>query len=220
MKTSVNMIRKMGGFEVTQRTKDNMFNATTLLKQWNKKQGNADLRISKFLNQQKTKEFLSVMNEELGRDNQPIPNNQVVRKLNAKTDKNGNKISGEYWMHPFLFMDFAMWLNPKFKYNVIKFVYDQLIEYRHDAGDMYKGLANAVSKFKNVNYSQIAKGLNWITFDKHEKGIRQTATQLQLKELTDLQKTLAFALDMDYIKSYKALISEMRRLYHIRNNKF
>ena len=35
MKTNVNMIRTMGNFNVTQRTKDGFFNATELLKQWN-----------------------------------------------------------------------------------------------------------------------------------------------------------------------------------------
>ena len=35
MKTNQNMIRKMGNFEVIQRTKDGFFNATALLKQWN-----------------------------------------------------------------------------------------------------------------------------------------------------------------------------------------
>lgn len=29
-------------------------------------------------------------------------------------------------MHPLLFIDFAMWLNPAFKYDVLKFVYDEL----------------------------------------------------------------------------------------------
>ncbi len=35
MKTSVNMLRPMGEYTVTQRTKDSMFNATDLMKQWN-----------------------------------------------------------------------------------------------------------------------------------------------------------------------------------------
>ncbi|MBC7407182.1 MAG: KilA-N domain-containing protein [Arcicella sp.] len=26
------------------------------------------------------------------------------------------------WMHPILFIDFAMWINPKFKVKVLKFV--------------------------------------------------------------------------------------------------
>lgn len=39
MKTNQNMIRPMGEFKVTQRTKDGFFNATELLKQWNQKSG-------------------------------------------------------------------------------------------------------------------------------------------------------------------------------------
>ncbi len=35
MKTNQEMIRPMGNFNVIQRTKDGMFNATDLLKQWN-----------------------------------------------------------------------------------------------------------------------------------------------------------------------------------------
>ena len=37
MKQNVVMIRKMGNFEISQRTKDGMFNATSLVKEWNKK---------------------------------------------------------------------------------------------------------------------------------------------------------------------------------------
>lgn len=40
-------------------------------------------------------------------------------------------------MHPILFVKFAMWLNPRFEVQVIKFVYDQMLKYRNDAGDAY-----------------------------------------------------------------------------------
>ena len=36
MKTNQNLTRQMGNFSVYQRTNDGMFNATELLKQWNK----------------------------------------------------------------------------------------------------------------------------------------------------------------------------------------
>lgn len=39
MKTNQVMIRPMGDFAVTQRTKDGFFNATELLKQWNEYSG-------------------------------------------------------------------------------------------------------------------------------------------------------------------------------------
>lgn len=48
-------------------------------------------------------------------------------------------------MHPLLFIDFAMWLNPAFKVKVLKFVYDQLIQYRNDAGDTYKEMAAQIA---------------------------------------------------------------------------
>ena len=35
-------------------------------------------------------------------------------------------------MSSLLFIDFAIWLNPSFKVQVLKFVYDQLIKQRHD----------------------------------------------------------------------------------------
>lgn len=38
-------------------------------------------------------------------------------------------------MHPMLFIDFAMWINPEFKYDVIKFVHDEMIRYRNEAGE-------------------------------------------------------------------------------------
>lgn len=37
MKTNNVILRPMGEFKVAQRTKDGMFNATALLKQWNEK---------------------------------------------------------------------------------------------------------------------------------------------------------------------------------------
>ena len=38
--------------------------------------------------------------------------------------KTRGKYNGGTWMHPMLFIDFAMWINPSFKYDVLKFVYD------------------------------------------------------------------------------------------------
>ena len=65
-------------------------------------------------------------------------------------------------MHPFLFIDFAMWLNVEFKYEVIKFVYDQLIQYRIEAGDTYREMAAgiaSISKKQEIthNITSIAK---------------------------------------------------------------
>jgi hypothetical protein len=203
MKTSVNMIRKLDKFEIIQRTKDSMFNATGLLKQWNKESGQKKQMVH-FLDNKTTKEFI----ETIEKEEDTKERNHVLIKSRGK--------GGETWMHPYLFIDFAMWINPRFKYKVIQFVYDQLISFRHNAGDNFKGLMNAIAVFEpnSKQYIQIAKGLNHIVFEKHEHGIRQTASEEQLKELTDIQKKLAFAVDMGYIRSFDELLNEMRRIYY------
>ena len=198
----------MGSFNVKQRTKDGMFNATMLLKQWNKAKGSKK-KIDHFFDNKSTEEFIETIvnkSEELHTRNSVYVKSKASRGDNVGT-----------WMHPYLFIDFAMWINPEFKLDVIHFVYDQLIDFRNDAGDNYKELTNSVQRFKGINFPQLAKGLNWIVFDKHENGIRQQATQKELTRLNDLQKKLAFACDMGYIDSFDGLLEEMRRIYHLKN---
>ena len=203
MKTNQIMIRKMGQYKVQQRTSDGKFNATTLLKQWNttfrmKKE------IADFFKLEQTKGFLEVMEVEENLNTGDPP-------YLATRGKQGGT-----WMHPVLFVKFAMWINPRFEYFVIRFVYDQLIEYRHSAGDQYRGLARSMTMFESVDYAKVAKALNYIVFGIHHQDLRQSASQKQLKTLTNLQEKLAFAINMGYIKSYDELMSEMRRIYKVR----
>lgn len=211
------MIRKMGRFDVSQRTSDGMFNASELLQQWNRT-NRATKKIINFINLSQTKEFIDELNDELQSqsDFSDLGENQAFVIVKGRNTKKG-KTSDIVWYHPYLFIKFAMWLNPRFELQVIKFVHDQLISYRHEAGDNYNGLTSAVQRFRDINYPQLAKGLNWIVFNQHEKGIRQKATQAQLKELTEIQKKLAFACDMGYIKTFDELINEMRRMYHMKH---
>ncbi len=211
MKTNQVMIRKMGDLNIHQRTKDGYFNATSLLRQWNKASG-AKKEVKEFFKLGQTKAFIQVLAAEEGlhRENSTYVKSRASRGANAGT-----------WMHPILFIKFAMWINPRFEYFVIKFVYDQLIEYRHLAGDNYRTITKSVQAFEKVDYTKLAKALNYIVFGRHEGGIlRQIATQDQLKELSELQKQLAFAIDMGYIKTFDTLINEMRRIYSIKNNRF
>ena len=213
MKTSVNMIRKMGKYDVVQRTKDSMFNATALVSQWNNT-NDSDKRIKDFIKLSQTSEFIDELQKEVKsqRDFSPNGDYQVVSTIKGRNTKNG-KTRDVVWYHPYLFIKFAMWLNPRFELQVIKFVADQLIENRTSAGDNFNGLTSAVQKFRNIDYRTMAKGLNWIIFDHHEKSIRDTGTQEQLEELVELEKKLAFAVDMGYIKTFDELINDMRDMY-------
>ena len=200
----------MGQFNVLQRTKDGMFNATALLAQWNRTTGDKK-EITKFFENQATKQFIEALMEE---ENLHTQNSAYVKSRASRGDNSGT------WMHPYLFVKFAMWLNPRFEVKVVKFVYDELIKFRTTAGDNYNVLARSIAALPDVDYSQVARGLNWIIFDKHERDIRNTATPKQLQALDDLQRKLAFSVDMGYIRTFPDLMNSMRKIYSRQHAKF
>ena len=208
MKTSVIMTRRMGQFEVLQRTKDGMFNATALLNQWNRAAG-MKKEMNDYLRLQSTHDFLSALQSEFD-----------FKDGNSPYLTSRGKYSGGTWMTPLLFIDFAMWLNPKFKVQVLKFVYDELIKCRTAAGDNYNVLAKSIASLPDVDYPKVARALNWIVFNKHELDIRNTATPQQLQDMDELQRKLAFSVDMGYIRSFPDLMNSMRRIYNRQHAKF
>ena len=123
MKTNQIMIRPMGQFNVSQRTKDGFFNATALLKAWNSR-SMSERKMDNYFQSEKTKEFINTI---MARENLHTPKLVYVKSRASRGDSAGT------WMHPMLFIDFAMWLNPAFKYDVLRFVYDQMIAYRNEA---------------------------------------------------------------------------------------
>ncbi len=195
------MNRKMGNFDVFQRTSDGMFNATGLLKQYNGLESTKKKReVADFLRLDKTKEFIEALQDEYIDMGYPI------------SIKKGGSNQGT-WMNPLLFIDFSMWLNSKFKVKVLKFVYDELIKQRHDAGDNYKMLSAAGVKLEGYNFAEVAKAMQWVVYGKTGKNLRQSATEEQLKEVNELQTKLAFAIDMGYITSYQNLLTEIRKIW-------
>ena len=204
MKTNQNLIRKMGDFDVIQRTSDQMFNATALLRQWNEHSGDKK-EITKFFDNENTKEFVNALMSEENLNTQ----NSAYLKSRGKT--------GGTWMHPILFVKFAMWLNPRFEVKVIKFVYDELIKYRNEAGDAYKEMSSAVAKivpsaFLPTSIQKVAQALNFIVYNQHESEIRnKQAEESKVRELSELEKDVAKLINGNFIKSFDHLISYLRK---------
>nr|DAH30877.1 MAG TPA: KilA protein [Caudoviricetes sp.] len=211
MKTNQEMIRKMGNFNVIQRTKDGMFNATDLLKQWNN-QSCSERKMDNFFASHKTNEFINTIIE---REKLNTPK-MVYLKTRGK--------KGGTWMHPMLFIDFAMWINPEFKYDVIKFVHDEMIRYRNEAGDAYRELSSAVMKivpndFMPKAMRKIGEALNWIIFNGHERLLRNKhGDESKQRELWQLEKKIADLINEGFITSYDPLINYLRKLYNKKNN--
>ena len=209
----------MGIFDVFQRTSDGMFNATELLKQWNlNTQNYGDLKkkdMDDYLSIKSTKEFINtIMNEE----------NLHTTKMVYLSSR--GKYNGGTWMHPLLFIDFAMWINPTFKYAALKFVYDQMIKYRNEAGDAYKTLATNVQKLVGSNFMPIAmrrigEAINWIIFNCHEKDLRNKfGSEEKQNELYLFEIKVATLIDEGFITSYDDLIKYLRNQYAHRHKPF
>lgn len=215
MKTNQIMKRNLADFVVEQRTVDGMFNATELLRQWNNPknlntQNIGDLKkkdIDDYFNTKSTREYIKALTEE-----------------ENLSDKNPAYISvrGKYggtWMHPLLFIDFAMWLNPTFKVKVLKFVSDQMLSYRNEAGEAYKELASAVGKVVPKQYMRkymehIAKGINFIVVGKHQQMIRnEYGTEEKQKAYFELERQVAMLINDGFLKTGDEVIFYLRKKF-------
>lgn len=218
MKTNQIMIRPMGQFAVEQRTKDGMFNATALMKQWNRyvseNQDDTNTQKSGYLRKKDIDDFFANKGTSLF-----IEALLVEETLNGEREaflKSRGK-NGGTWMHPILFVKFAMWLNPRFEVQVIKFVYDHMIEYRNEASDAYKELCAAISKivgrgFLRVAISNIAKAINWVVFNNHEAMIRnKEGVEDKMKELFSAEKTVAMLINDGFLSSYEGVVKYLRK---------
>ena len=211
MKTSVTMKRKMGNFDILQRTSDGMFNATALLKQWNNS-STTERKLDNYFNSDKTKEFINTI---LERENLNTPKMVYL--------KTRGKYNGGTWMHPMLFIDFAMWINPSFKYDVLKFVYDQMIKYRNEAGDAYRELGSSVQKIVPRNsmkkdMKKIGEALNWVIFNNHTQGMRnKVGEENKQRELYELEHKVSDLINDGFIRSCEQIICYLRVQYTKRN---
>lgn len=211
MKTNQVMLRPMGCFSVEQRTKDGMFNATSLLKQWNVSAGEKK-EIKKFFENQNTKEFISALIEE----------ENLNGEKSAYLTSRG-KYNGGTWMHPILFVKFAMWLNPRFEVKVIKFIYDQMIAYRNEAGDAYRELSTAVAKIVTPNFMasamrQTAEAINWCVFNHHETAIRNKhGEETKMRQLFELERKVASLIEEGFITKFDDMMEYLRNQWRKAN---
>lgn len=176
MKTNQIMVREQKGF--IQRTNDEYFSATKLIEYYNT--NHKPKQLGKYRINNSTKAFIKQLQSE-GIEEPVI------------TGRGTGENSGT-WMHPKLFVDFAMWVSVEFKSIVIDYVLDGLIKSRHDAGDYYKEMTVAIldsyvefynkkpSPFVYAAEAAMIKDVAGIEKDRNE------LTEKELNILTNLQK--------------------------------
>lgn len=185
------MIRDFNGNLVEQRTDNSFLNATDLLRIYNAN-AKTPKRFLEFWDNKSTDDFVEAL---IRLEEKEKGDNSHLLKSDFIIIKKGR--SGSTFMHPYLFIEFAMWLSADFKVQVIKWVYDNLIKVRNEAGDHYIEMCDAIQKrylswsngkkpdplifIKEANY------LKELAFGYKEKG-RNEATEDELKLLNALQK--------------------------------
>lgn len=201
MKTAQIMERNLNGFIVRQNHKTGMFNATDLLKVFKKNNPRSKKRIDKYLETNSTVEYVNVIKMRLESQKSKVPaQGELEFTLTKAIDKDGDvvqsksgRVNGGTWMHPYLFIDFAMWLSPEFKYECMKWLHDNLIQFRDQAGESFKEINIALTEeagheLRQIEYIREAKMINSMVFDNGKGGQRNQATEAQLDLLDKLQK--------------------------------
>jgi len=106
-------------------------------------------------------------------------------------------------------------LSPKFELQVTKWVYDNLIDFRIEAGDYYKEMCQALKDYHEKNqipadalvYSREADVLNTIVFGSPKPKQRNEASEYELALMNDLQLHNITLLE-DKTQNRKALLYE------------
>lgn len=217
MITNVVMERKIGNFPVLQRTKDGMFNATALLNTWNASLNTENSQYLKkqlfdFQKNKSTEEYIETIMKRESKE----------RKAVICTSR--GRHNGGTWMHPMLFIDFAMWLNPDFKYEVIKFVQDKMLDYRDRSAEYYKALGSAVKTLKSdldmrSRMSTVATALNYIVFNEDEHALRnKKATEEEQQKLWQTEMLVTELINSGFIKTFDELVRFLRKKYNEAHN--
>jgi len=205
MKTSVVMTRVMNGIQVRQDSKDGFFNSNDLITTYNKNFGESKM-IHNYIANDSTRRTLTAL-AKAENDNTWNSAEEYMGFIRTKRGKYGGT-----WMHPYLFVDFAMWLSPEFKVTVIKWVYDNLIKFRIEAGNGFKEVNQALFESKPnsapFDYANEAKMINKIVFGDSSAGQRNGATEEQLDLLKTLQKADIKLIEegKDYFERFQELV--------------
>lgn len=230
------LVRKMGSFDVLQRTNDGMFNASALLKQWNAVKGNKRKKMYDFLATKPTQEFIQALRERLWEKQQKLCGDTSPRltvnnllpeipfkvgleevvyiKKNNKEDNNF-KVADEVWMHPLLFIKFACWINPRFEVRVLEFVQDQLIMYRNRIADSHRKWTDMLQLLgcKDNQYAEVQKAVNLAVFGESYEGIRNFASEEQLLKMSALEQSIEQAVSFGLIKDLAGVGSYLNKVY-------
>lgn len=184
MKTEVIMQRSALGEIISQKSKSGFFNLTELILAGNKYRAMNGLplvRLESYFKNSANIEFMKELELKYGK---------------IKTDGRGRNV--QIWAHPLLFLDIALWIDPKMKVEVYEWLMDNLLQFRNDSGDSYKKMCGSLFMYAkdkthfNKNIQKVARLI------KLECGAKdwESATEKQLKLRDKMHEYISLACDI------------------------
>jgi len=186
MKSTVLVQRQLLGGHVSQNNQTEMLSATDLVKignRWRVANNMQPFDMSQWLQNKATKEFIKELELKYGVGN--------IKKAARGRGKHT-------WVHPLLFIDMALAINPRLKVEVYEWLFDQLIKYRNESGDSYKKMCGAL----------FARARNHVHFYKYVQDVAKkiklacnvsdwnTASESALKTRDKLHNDIALLADV------------------------
>lgn len=130
------MERRLFDVSIRQQSSNGFFSATDLVNagnKWRLVNDKSLFNLSMYLKSKSFCEFKNEMESKYG--------NVII---------NGRGRNSATWVHPLIFIDIALAINPKLKIEVYEWLFDNLIKFRNDSGDSYKEMCAALYiRFKN-----------------------------------------------------------------------
>jgi hypothetical protein len=130
MQTEVIMKRELFGCQISQKSKSEFFSATDLVRAGNK---------------------WRMLNEMSGFDHTQFFQSKSFKELKSELEKkygivmiSGRGRGNHTWVHPILFIDIALAINPRLKIEVYEWLFDNLIKFRNDSGVSYKRMCGSL----------------------------------------------------------------------------
>jgi len=181
MQTEVIMKRELFGCQISQKSKTEFFSATDLVKagnKWRMMNEMSAFNFSQYLQTQQAKEFTQSVEEK-------YKTNPIIK---------GGGRGNHTWVHPLIFIDIALAINPKLKIEVYEWLFDNLIKYRNDSGVSYKKMCGTLfskTTQKAKFHEYIATVADKIKLACNIKNDWQEATVEQLKLRDKIQDNIS-----------------------------
>ena len=178
------MRRELLGGEIQQKSKSEYFSITDLFiitNKWRMSNGMDSKTMQDYLQVKSHKEFIA----------------ELDTKFKKKVLIIGNGRGKHTWWHPLVFIDMALWLNPKLKIEVYEWLFDNLLKYRNDSGDSFKRMCGAL--FVRANKTDFVKNIQKLCkLIQVECGVTdwQCANQEQLALRDRIQENIALLADV------------------------